>query len=80
MQEQHFFAELLLEHMLQQVAGLDKLRENQAFVALLAQLLHHLEQALEFVRATAPRRAEPFLKQQSRVVAHLLELRQRGED
>ncbi|MNR33692.1 hypothetical protein D3C85_1513840 [compost metagenome] len=42
-QEQHLLAELLLEHMLQQVAGLDKLRENQAFVAFLAQLLHHFK-------------------------------------
>ena len=79
-QEQHFFTKLLLKHMLQQVARLDKLRENQAFVALLAQLLHHLEQALQLVRASAPRRAEPFFEQQSRVVTHLLELRQRGED
>ena len=60
-QEQHFLAKLLLQHMLEQVSGLHKLRENQAFVAFLAQLLHHLQQALQLVRASAPWRVVPSL-------------------
>src|SRR5690606_6631338 len=82
-EKKHLLASLLRQCPLQQVSHLHELGEDEAAIAFLAKLLHHIEQTLELIRPcqlllTPGKRT--FLRVKRRMVADLLQLGERGKD